>query len=149
MSIIFDNVNNELIRQVMLEHYQNPIYKKNILNNGEYCILHSKNYNCIDDIYIFLKIERDLIKECFWNGKACVITSSSTDIMCGLVINKNKCEACMIIEEYFKMIEEKQFNKKVLQEAIVFINVSKQLARIKCARIGFDTLYRKIKNINK
>ena len=144
------NISNEIIRQVMLEHFQNPIYKKNISsNNKNYIILHSKSNNCIDDIYIFLKIENNIIKKCFWNGSACVITASSTDIMCGLVYNKTQNKACKIIKEYFNMIHKKKFDKKILKEAIVFINVSKQLMRVKFATIGFYALYNKIKENEK
>ena len=147
MSITLDN---EIIRQIILEHYQNPTYKKNISNNKkDYIILHSKSYNCIDDIYLFLKIENNIIKKCFWNGNSCVITASSTDIMCELVTNKTITEANKIIKEYLNMISGKKFNKKILKEAIVFVNVSKQLARIKCATIGFYALYNKIKENEK
>jgi nitrogen fixation NifU-like protein len=38
------------------------------------------------------------------------------------------------------MIYEKPFDEKVLDEALVFINTSKQAARIKCATIGWNGL---------
>ncbi|MBP5301376.1 MAG: SUF system NifU family Fe-S cluster assembly protein [Bacilli bacterium] len=139
-------LSNEMIKQIMLDHYQNPTYKKKISDRQNYIVLHARSHNCIDNIHIYLKTNNNIIQQCFWDGEACVITASSTDIMCGLVINKTKKEACQIIEEYFKMIEEKKFKEDILQEAIVFVNVSKQLARVKCATIGFNALYNMIKS---
>ena len=75
------------------------------------------------NIYIYLLIENKNIKKCFWNGSSCVITSSSTDIMCELIIDKNVNDAIKIINEYFNMIQRKKIDKKILKEAIVFINI--------------------------
>jgi nitrogen fixation NifU-like protein len=36
------------------------------------------------------------------------------------------------------MIHEEKFDEDVLEEAIVFINTSKQAARIRCATIGWN-----------
>jgi nitrogen fixation NifU-like protein len=36
------------------------------------------------------------------------------------------------------MIHEEKFDEGVLEEAIVFINTSKQAARIRCATIGWN-----------
>ena len=43
-----------------------------------------------------------------------------------------------IIEQFNKMIREEEFDEGLLEEAIVFINTSKQAARIRCATIGWN-----------
>jgi len=58
--------------------------------------------------------------------------------MCGLLIDKNKEEAFRIIDNYLHMIHEEPFEDDVLDEALVFINTSKQAARIRCATIGWN-----------
>ena len=45
-----------------------------------------------------------------------------------------------VIEQYKNMIHEKEYDESVLDEAIVFMNTSKQAARIKCATIGWDAM---------
>ena len=55
-------------------------------------------------------------------------------------MGKSKEEAYYIIEQYQKMISEQEFDDEVLDEAIVFINTSKQASRIKCATIGWRGL---------
>ena len=58
--------------------------------------------------------------------------------MCQLLIGKSFDEALYIIDQYKHMIHEEDYDDTVLDEAIVFMNTSKQAARIKCATIGWD-----------
>ena len=92
--------------------------------------------SCIDDITIYLKIDNNVIKEACFDGVACTISTTSTDILCSLVENKTFEEAMYIIEQYKNMIYEKEFDEEALDELIVFINTHKQAARIKCATLG-------------
>ena len=41
------------------------------------------------------------------------------------------------IEQYNHMIHEEEFDADAIDEAIAFINTSKQAARIRCATIGW------------
>ena len=45
-----------------------------------------------------------------------------------------------IIDEYFKMIENKEYDADMLEEAVAFKNVYKQANRIKCATIGWNAM---------
>lgn len=132
------SLNPDLMRQIIMDHYQNPIHKKTPKKG--YVSIHSKSENCIDDIHVYLKLEKGIVKDCLWDGTACTISTASTDIMCDLVINKKEKGARYIINEYFKMIREEKFDEEALGEAIAFINTAKQAARIKCATIGFHAL---------
>lgn len=132
------SINNEMMRQIIMDHYQHPLHKKKPKKG--YVSIHSKSENCIDDINVYLKLEKGIVKDCLWDGVACTISTASTDIMCELVINKKEKEARYIIDQYLKMIHEEKFDEEVLGEAIAFINTSKQAARIKCATIGFNAL---------
>ena len=87
-----------------------------------------------------LKTENNVIVDCKFDGVACTICTSSTDIMCELVKGKTINEAKKIIDEYFKMIYEKPFDEEILEEAVVFKNTYKQAARIKCATLGWNGL---------
>ena len=58
--------------------------------------------------------------------------------MCDLIKDKTIKEARYMIEQYQHMMHEEPFDDEVLDEAIVFINTSKQAARIRCATIGWN-----------
>lgn len=134
------SLNPQMMRAIIMDHYDNPQYKKTPSNKDEFKQFHMSSSNCIDDIIVYALEKDGIIKECYWDGVACTISTASTDIMCGLVINKSIKDATYIIEQYKHMIHEEEFDESVLDEAIAFVNTSKQAARIKCATIGYDAL---------
>ncbi|MDE6645857.1 MAG: hypothetical protein K2J69_00920, partial [Malacoplasma sp.] len=64
------------------------------------------------------------------------ISTASTDIFCSMTKNKNIKFINELIKKYFQMIEGNSFDENELQYLIVFKNISKQLNRIKCAKVG-------------
>ena len=130
------SINPNMMREIIMDHYNNPINKRTPEDLENYKTIRMDSDSCIDDITIYLKIDNNVIKEACFDGVACTISTTSTDILCSLVENKTFEEAMYIIEQYKNMIYEKEFDEKVLDELIVFINTHKQAARIKCATLG-------------
>ena len=130
-------LNSNMMRQIIMDHYSNP-YNKHQPNTDQFIKVHMHSDNCIDDLDIFLLIEGNIVKDACFDGVACTISTSSTDIMCDLLKGKTIDEAKNIIKQYDNMIHELPFDEEVLDEAIVFINTSKQAARIRCATIGWN-----------
>lgn len=128
---------NEMMRSIILDHYSNPINKHDAPNE-EYEKVHMHSDNCIDDLDIYLKVENDVIIDACFNGVACAISTASTDIMCELLRGKKVDEGKNIIEQYHHMIHEEPYDEEVLEEALAFMNTSKQAARIRCATIGWN-----------
>lgn len=127
----------QIMREIIMDHYSNPQHKKTPDGAG-YVSTHSAAVNCVDDIDVYLKIDNGIVVDALWNGVACAISTASTDIVCGLLIGKNEKEALYIIEQYHKMIHEEEYDSSVLEEALAFMNTSKQASRISCATIGWN-----------
>ena len=128
---------NEMMRQIIMDHYSSPQNKHQPPKEG-YEKMHMHSDNCIDDLDIFLLVKDNVIIDACFDGVACTISTSSTDIMCDLLRDKDIKEGKYIIEQFQHMIHEEEFDQVVLDEAIVFINTSKQAARIRCATIGWN-----------
>ena len=131
------SLNPQMMRSIIMDHYENPQYKKEP-KDETYKSIHMDSTNCIDDIMVYVKEDNGVVVDACFTGVACTISTSSTDIMCGLMIGKSLKEARYIFEQYMHMIHEEEYDESVLDEAIVFMNTSKQAARIKCATIGWD-----------
>ena len=131
------SMTNEMMRSIIMDHASHPEFKHNPLKEG-YETVHMHSDNCIDDLNIYLLIEDNKVIDACFEGVACTISLSSTDIMCELIIGKSKEEALYMIEQYNHMMHEEPFDDEVLDEAIVFVNTSKQAARIRCATIGWN-----------
>jgi len=125
-----------LMRQIIMSHYENPRNKRTV-NDSRYLKVHMNSSSCIDDINVFVLIENNVIVDCAWDGVGCTISTASTSVMSELLIGKTLEEAQYIIKQYELMLDELPFNDEVLDEAIVFINTSKQPSRLKCALIGW------------
>ena len=128
---------NDMMRSIIMDHYSNPT-NKHEPNSDKFEKIHMHSDNCIDDLNIFLLVENNIVKDACFEGVACTISTASTDIMCDLLKGKTIEEAKNIIKQYDNMIHEQPFDEEVLDEAIVFINTSKQAARIRCATIGWN-----------
>lgn len=129
-------INPQMMREIIMDHYNNPLHKNVPQNLEGYKKIRMDSDSCIDDITIYIKIEDDKIIDACFEGVACTISTSSTDILCDLIIGKSVKDALYIVEQYKNMIYEKDFDDSVLDELIVFINTHKQAARIKCATLG-------------
>lgn len=128
-----------MMREIIMDHYSSPSHKC-VPTDETYKKIHADSTNCIDDFDLYIKVNDDVVIDACWNGVACTISSASTDILCEQVINKKFADATYMIEQYLNMINEKPYDALVLDEALVFVNTSKQAARIHCATMGWTAM---------
>ena len=121
-------------RTIILDNYQNPNNKK--VSGNDHIKINTRNVSCIDNLDIYLKVNNDVIEDVTFEGEACVISISSTNILINLLIGKSRNEGINIIDNYLKMINEEDYDKEVLKELLVFDDTSKQPSRIKCATLS-------------
>ena len=63
------------------------------------------------------------------------------------LIGKTIIEAKNIIENYENMINEKEYDKDLLGELVVYESISKQPSRKKCATLPFESIKKIISEI--
>ena len=125
-------MDQNLKRSIMLEHYQNP-KNKGLIKDETYLKINMNNESCIDEINLMVKLDGDTIKDIRFDGEACAICTSATSVMIGTLIGKDIKTAERIIENYYNMIEEKEYDKELLQQAVIYNDIAKQPNRKKCA----------------
>jgi nitrogen fixation NifU-like protein len=140
-------MDKDLKRSIILDNYQNSQNRKRHDNEDDYIKLNSRNVSCIDNIDLYIKINNDKIEEITFDGEACVISISSTSIMTDLLKDKSIDEALEIIKNFDNMIEEKEYNEDLLNDAVVYDDISKQPSRKKCATLSWNGLYDKLISI--
>ena len=128
--------NPELIREVIMDHYEYPRNKK-LKNDPSYNKVNLDSESCIDNIDLEVKIEDGIIKDICFDGVACTISTASTSIMSELLKNKTIDEANEIIDNYISMLHGKEYDEDLLEEANAFVNTGKQANRIKCATLSW------------
>lgn len=126
-------------REIILDHYENP-RNKGLVEDNRYKQINMNSESCIDDFTIQVLVEDNTVKDFRFDGVGCTISTASISILSELVIGESVEKAKQIIKEYDNMIKEMPYDEIMLQEAVVFKDVSKQANRIKCAMIGFSAL---------
>ncbi|MGB4985370.1 MAG: SUF system NifU family Fe-S cluster assembly protein [Erysipelotrichaceae bacterium] len=136
--------NPEILRQIILDNYQYP-NNKGLVEDDRYKKIHMASDSCIDDLFIQVLIEDDMIKDVRFDGVGCAISTASTSIISELIKGKSVNDAKNIINEYYKMVDNQEADYDILEEAYAFVNVGKQANRIKCATIGINGMSSLIK----
>lgn len=129
-------MDQNLKREIILENYQNP-KNRGLIEDNSYLKTNMNSESCIDEIELMIKIEDNIIKDIRFDGEACAICTSSTSIMIETLINKKVDDAIEIINNFKNMIEEKSYDEKLLESAIVYEDVAKQPNRKKCALLSW------------
>ena len=125
-------MDNQIKRTIILENYQNP-KNRGLVDDDSYIKVNTNSESCIDQIDIQIKIENGIVKDVRFDGEACAICTSSTSIMINTIIGKKLDEALEIINNFENMIEEKDYDKNLIREGIVYSDIAKQPNRKNCA----------------
>ncbi|MCR4950188.1 MAG: SUF system NifU family Fe-S cluster assembly protein [Solobacterium sp.] len=129
----------DILRELIMDHYQYP-HNHKLTEDTSYASVHMASDSCIDDITVQSKIKDGKIEDIRFDGVACTISTASTSMMTDLLKGKTVEEANEIIDNYFNMIDAKEYDPDVLEEAVAMKNVYKQANRVKCATIGWKAI---------
>lgn len=130
-------MDKELKRTIILENYQNP-KNRGLIDDNTYLKINTNSESCIDEINLMIKIKDGVINDIRFDGEACAICTSSTSIMIKMLLGKSEKDAIDIINNFENMINEKIFDSKKLEEAIVYDDIAKQPNRKKCALLTWQ-----------
>ena len=141
-------MDNNMRRSIILDNYEDRENRCRV-EDSSYIKHNSRNVSCIDNIDLYIKVEDNIIKDIKFEGEACVISISTTSIMSKLLIGKSVDEAIDIIKNYDNMVEEKEYDKDILEDEIVFDDIYKQPSRKKCATLTWHGLLEELINFKK
>lgn len=140
-------MNDNFKRSIILDHYQNP-HNKGLIDDDAYTKVNMNNESCIDELNIMVKIEDGIIKDIKYDGEACAICTSSASIMTDVLIGKTTKEAEKILDNILKMTKEEEYDKDIIEDAIVYEDISKSPSRTKCVLLswwGIEKILEQIK----
>lgn len=134
-------MDDNLKREIIIDNYQNPLNKE-LIDDNSYLSVNQASESCIDNLDFMMKIEDGVVKDIRFDGEACAISTSATSIMIRKLIGKSVEEVRNILTNYQNMIMEKDYDKELLGELLVYDNISKQPNRIKCALLPMEAINR-------
>ena len=141
---------DDLYSDLIMEHSSFSPYKKEI-ENPSLCML-GHNPNCGDEIKLYVVVENGKIVDMSFSGHGCAISQSSTSIMIEILKGRTVDEAKKIVEIFIKMIKREKLTskeKELLQDGVIFENISNMPARVKCVLLSWHTLESLLKELDK
>ena len=135
----------ELYQEIILDHGKNPRNLRKTENFNK----DAKGYNplCGDKVHIYLKLnENKKIEDVSFEGEGCAISMASASIMTDLVKGKEENEVKETVDDFLKMIKEKDhINTKLLKDdektkLMCLSGVKQYPMRVKCATLSWHTL---------
>lgn len=138
-------MDSNLKRTIMLENYQNPT-NKGLIEDDSYTFVNMNNESCIDEINLMVKIIDNKIVDIRFDGEACAVCTSATSVMINTLLGKSVDEARIILKNYEYMIDEKEYDSEILEEANIYSDIAKQPNRKKCALLSWWGIRKVINN---
>ena len=140
-------MDQDLKRSIILDHYQNP-RNKELVKDNSYILENMNNTSCIDEVNIQVKVnEQGIVEDVRFDGEACAMCTSSESIMVETLIGKTIDEVKNILKNYNNMIDEKEYDSEILEQAIVYNDVYKQPNRKKCVLLPWWGMEKAIEEI--
>ena len=137
-------MDSNLRREIILDNYNNPFHKK---VNDSYEKVNTNNESCIDNIDIYFKFNDDVLEDVSFFGEACAISTSATSILLRNIIGKTKEEIYNILTNYDNMINEKEYDRELLRDLVVYDEIYLQPNRKSCALLPSNAVKNMLKKL--
>ena len=136
-------MDSNLRREIIVDNYQNPVNREK-KEDDSFTVASIISDSCIDNITLYVKFKDNVILDIYFEGEACAITTSATSIMIKKLIGKTIDEANTLMNNYYNMIDEKEYDSDLLGELNAYSEIYMQPNRKKCAIFPFETLKKAI-----
>lgn len=132
-------MDSELKREIIFDNYKEPT-NRGLVEDNSYLKTNTHSDSCIDNLDFMMKIENGIVKDIRFDGEACAISTSAASIMIKSFIGKSVDEVRSILTNYVDMINEKDYDSKLLGELNVYDEISKQPNRKNCALLPMQAV---------
>ena len=139
-------MDRETKREIIMDYSKDTTHR-GLINDDRYFKENTRSDSCIDNMDMMVKLNNDIIEDVLFDGEACAICTSATSIWSYILIGKTIDEAKKIVDNYNKMINEEEYDKKTLGNLQVFDEIALQPARKNCALLPCKTVIKILNDI--
>ena len=149
---------DDLYQELILDHSKRP-HGKGLLGadpstgsgtDSHVGESHQRNPICGDEITLRARItssgsdaDGDRIAAVSWEGSGCSISQASASMLTELVVGKSRAEASELIDGFREALRSRgamELDEDVYGDAAALTGVSRYVARVKCAMLGWVAL---------
>ena len=117
-----DEIKDPIYREFLLDHYKNP-RNKSIMKNPDIRRL-DNNPTCGDMIEVFVKLDKNMVKDISFQGNGCVISMASASILMEELKGKS-------LDDIKKMSTD---------DTLKLLNLKLTPTRVKCAMLALSAI---------
>lgn len=131
----------DLYQQVILEHNRKPRNYHDL--PGHTCSQEGYNPLCGDHLYIYVKLEDDVITDVAFQGDGCAISKAAGSMMTVAIKGKTIAEAETISQQFQQMVKgelDPEKDDHDLGRLKIFSGIWKFPTRVKCAILAWHAL---------
>ena len=139
-------MDRETKREIIMDYSKDTTHR-GLINDDRYFKENTRSDSCIDNMDMMVKLNNDIIEDVLFDGEACAICTSATSIWSDILIGKTIAEVKKIVDNYNKMINEEEYDKKILGNLQVFDEIALQPARKNCALLPCKTVIKILNDI--
>lgn len=124
--------NDKEKREMIMDYYLNPKYKKNEIRNLDTSI-YQHSSSCVDEIKLNYEKENNFIE---YKAKGCAVFLSACEIFIERFLEVGIENKDKLINNFINLVEKNKITEKekeFLGKLIIYENVKKHLNRLECA----------------
>lgn len=137
----------DLYQEVIIDHTKSP---RNFHDMAQ-ANYHAEGFNplCGDHLYLYLRIQDDIITDISFTGEGCAISTASASLMTEQLKGKTIAEAKNVFEHFHTLVMQAPdvtIDTQHLGKLAVLAGVREFPTRVKCATLAWHTLDAALKN---
>jgi nitrogen fixation protein NifU and related proteins len=139
MAVGFQSVDDDLYREIILDHYRNP-RRKRAVDPADLAV-EASNPLCGDEVTLTLRVKDGNVEDVGFTGRGCSISQASASMMCEEVAGRSSEDAAALGHRFKGMLMQGQ-QPDDLGDLEALQGVRQYPVRIKCAVLPWNALLR-------
>jgi nitrogen fixation NifU-like protein len=139
MAVGFSGVDDDLYREIILDHYRNP-RRKRAVEPADVAV-EASNPLCGDEVTLTLRVKDGTVEDVGFTGRGCSISQASASMMCEEVAGRDSQEATALGHRFKDMLMQGALADD-LGDLEALQGVRQYPVRIKCAVLPWNALLR-------
>ncbi len=137
---------DEVYRQVVMDHYQNPRHHGHLEHPTLSVGLH--NPSCGDELHLDVLLDEDgMVRDAAFEGQGCSISMAAASMFIDRVRGKKLEEARRVVETFKDLLRRKEADRSLLGDLEALEGISQFPARVKCATLVMNAFEQAIDRI--
>jgi nitrogen fixation protein NifU and related proteins len=139
MAVGFHSVDDDLYREIILDHYRNP-RRKRAVDPADVAV-EAANPLCGDEVTLTLRVRDGNVEDVGFTGRGCSISQASASMMCEEVAGRSSEDAAALGHRFKGMLMQGR-QPDDLGDLEALQGVRQYPVRIKCAVLPWNALLR-------